>query len=1207
MDRTRKHLSLRVHQGLQALSALGSSVQSFLGPNQRFKIAIDDDEQDGVIVSSCMELIQALDIQHPVGEIVLSACLAHHKIYGTCLTTLVTMTGYWSLAVQNLLNQGVPISVIKLVGDKCLEHCIKIAASQAILCDVSLSQPTSLSDEKRPHMSSYNDSKNTFELPISESKFDSSVKSDKTGGMSLNSNSQFQSSFTSRLTLNNTKHKPRYDETDYEKDKYDEFDDVLVQDVKVHANEDDSVLSKTSSCCVKAEAVTSTLSSSNNNNSNNTTTTTSAATADDDGNGDDVSWYFEGTGTYDIKDELDGYKTMIEECANASEMIGSLSCADDQNSSEMVQSMDAKHAVQVSLSNLRILNQVSVSESEESNIKLVNSHEGTLTAVMTAGATAAANDDENDKDSDDDDDEFDSCFDDLTRHGNNLSQSKFKMHGNEQDRNVQDLTDSRTSAILCNDDDDDFNDCFTDDLICDKTEPLTSSTSVHEKPDVVTDDTASMPKLHSKCPITKTNSARSHRAIDVSSSKDVTHRLLDFLGHSIGCQEQSVSRKLLNNSRHFRTVESVVEEHHDEDKTCLHGNIDAMKTDDRWQHKLTDGLGHSQGQSASRNLLNSSRHFRTVDSVVEVHQAKDQDVVEWSPSPEDGVNDNKHHETTFKDSAVRDQDSLEEQLQSILHQKLLTKKKSLHSRIIDQSRHFRTIGDTHSEEAEVYADHKVDCPNQELSSELNTGYNKLSPGDEKDCISDIWDLGYGLSHGADREMRLAVQAYLSQSPTKEASGCTDTSSSFDFDRMFVCCITGPSESHSSVVDGLVLSVKEHQIHNIALQVGNSLSCLLINGDLKPSARHTGYKESIKASRIYHGNTITAHQDSEWLHQVMDVLNEISLLITKGQVDENILDMCAAHGIIVLQNVPHKALQGLSNERDIVTYITDANEENKVEDLSVTLWEHGWQHKPLLRKPNMERTHYVVISSKQQLQTAVICSPTITGVMGAETHFWKCLHRLSKAIKDEKVLPGAGATECAFIKCLDSITLGETSLHLQGKQHSSSWPISAFHEYIPPVAMAMKDAFMQYLVKTLQNSTDISVTDLTCLIEDFIKHSDNDNDGILSLMMARANEAEANRLHDSEFSKPSKSCTNNVDEISSNGLDISFNHQAYGRNIHESDKEAIRQGEPSSNSQTVYDSYSAKVASWECAWEIVKTVLQTDSILISGIDKLESIL
>ncbi len=60
------------------------------------------------------------------------------------------------------------------------------------------------------------------------------------------------------------------------------------------------------------------------------------------------------------------------------------------------------------------------------------------------------------------------------------------------------------------------------------------------------------------------------------------------------------------------------------------------------------------------------------------------------------------------------------------------------------------------------------------------------------------------------------------------------------------------------------------------------------------------------------------------------------------------------------------------------------------------------------------------------QTAVLCSPTLGNMMGAESRFFSSLHRLSQALKDGRVLPGAGAIEGAVIKCLDDVTSGKYS-------------------------------------------------------------------------------------------------------------------------------------------------------------------------------------
>ena len=54
--------------------------------------------------------------QHPVGDLVLSACLTHHKRYGSCVTTLLTMAAWWGDAVQGLIDQVGTTSMFKNGG-----------------------------------------------------------------------------------------------------------------------------------------------------------------------------------------------------------------------------------------------------------------------------------------------------------------------------------------------------------------------------------------------------------------------------------------------------------------------------------------------------------------------------------------------------------------------------------------------------------------------------------------------------------------------------------------------------------------------------------------------------------------------------------------------------------------------------------------------------------------------------------------------------------------------------------------------------------------------------------------------------------------------------------------------------------------------------------------------------------------------------------
>ncbi|XP_077863762.1 uncharacterized protein LOC144348138 [Saccoglossus kowalevskii] len=113
------------HTGLQAVRAIGSSVTTFLGPIKSFKCVIDDEDADNnAMVTTTIDMIQFLDIEHPVGQLFNSTCQSHHSTYGTGTTTLACMAAFLCKAVSDLLHQGIPIPVIIHMMGEYLETCI---------------------------------------------------------------------------------------------------------------------------------------------------------------------------------------------------------------------------------------------------------------------------------------------------------------------------------------------------------------------------------------------------------------------------------------------------------------------------------------------------------------------------------------------------------------------------------------------------------------------------------------------------------------------------------------------------------------------------------------------------------------------------------------------------------------------------------------------------------------------------------------------------------------------------------------------------------------------------------------------------------------------------------------------------------------------------------------------------------------------------
>ncbi|XP_063969079.1 Bardet-Biedl syndrome 12 protein-like [Lytechinus pictus] len=149
------------HSNLSALQIIGSCVSSLLGPTKTVKCLFDEESNEGVLITSTNELLQGLDIEHPVGQLVREFCLSQNKCQGSGCTTLVTLAGLWAANVQTLLDQDVPIQEIIRVGDELIQECedfidrsaISIRAvskSETVMGDGSSSVSLQSSDRQEP-------------------------------------------------------------------------------------------------------------------------------------------------------------------------------------------------------------------------------------------------------------------------------------------------------------------------------------------------------------------------------------------------------------------------------------------------------------------------------------------------------------------------------------------------------------------------------------------------------------------------------------------------------------------------------------------------------------------------------------------------------------------------------------------------------------------------------------------------------------------------------------------------------------------------------------------------------------------------------------------------------------------------------------------------------------------------------------------------
>jgi chaperonin GroEL (HSP60 family) len=91
---------------LQGLQAIGASCKTLLGPKRNVK-AVLNSKDTTFLVEDTLALLDALDIEHPIAQLLLDVCNGQQKACGNGCATLVNMAAGWSRTVQTLIEQVV--------------------------------------------------------------------------------------------------------------------------------------------------------------------------------------------------------------------------------------------------------------------------------------------------------------------------------------------------------------------------------------------------------------------------------------------------------------------------------------------------------------------------------------------------------------------------------------------------------------------------------------------------------------------------------------------------------------------------------------------------------------------------------------------------------------------------------------------------------------------------------------------------------------------------------------------------------------------------------------------------------------------------------------------------------------------------------------------------------------------------------------------
>ena len=206
-------------------------------------------------------------------------------------------------------------------------------------------------------------------------------------------------------------------------------------------------------------------------------------------------------------------------------------------------------------------------------------------------------------------------------------------------------------------------------------------------------------------------------------------------------------------------------------------------------------------------------------------------------------------------------------------------------------------------------------------------------------------LGDRMAHGKQLEMKLAVEIITSLINSSGKASLEEFE--IHLNMIHTELIFGPPSSFSQTVDGLLLeNTTNFQFSTIVS--GSQRFIALVNGDVTADFRHTGLNNEIQIHRIIEHKEFKdaiSTQEEYWYQRNTSSLRDhkIGVLVTKGVVQDSILDYCLSHNIVVLQDVAYPTLQLLSFATGSVmmTYLADLKEKDIGKPVTIDTWELGW--------------------------------------------------------------------------------------------------------------------------------------------------------------------------------------------------------------------------------------------------------------------------
>ncbi|KAL5012860.1 hypothetical protein ScPMuIL_011411 [Solemya velum] len=1066
---------------LQGSLSEAGIAKSVLGKNGSCKCVLDG--KKAVFIRDLAVLLNSLDIEHPVGQYVLTVCQAFHKKYGFGVETLLTVTGLLTQAALDLKLQGIPLPVvIRLIGHY-LELCI--LESENLKIPLNLLNKNIDEEFSSTKYSDESTRSRSFVLDESQNNIDTQTVFGLTHSR-LN-NEDFSISPVHQGTGRSS---PTYNTIP---SKYETLSYQNIEDKEI----------------------------------------------------DDTSWYFNSD-----SGSVDQLHLKIERITFINKEIDN--CLKGSSSSYCDGKVEFDCGVLKESSSLRNSFQYKYQSQN-------NEYSGSSLITL------------------EDEDEFESCFNDLAL---NTPLEEYYVNSTQHSRLCQYVVRGATYNCSCQQNQPGTREnellCLSE-KSCDEAElgcPIRDEQRISKH--------SSHKTQACDLEIEKPSLDLCHHGRYAGNSSIETHKNFDGVQepnnqsgdvnsdsiHTIDNQkfkgedriEQLSSTFPVNQNKAVNCSDRLFAGGH---KSCKHEQTLDLFSD----------IYKNKRPGSTKSILNQSRHFKTIVSSIEQSSeyqgslSHDQTGTQTSSSTKE-IEDIQGGDDSINIAVAESTTGLEitsvEQL-PVIQNKHNPKNCNLSNdglskdKIISGIRNVEHLINSSTKSHQTYfsrhfADNlsQSDDKNKEHSSLMDYGSQvqgeKLSTCTPKEQNKELLDtLTTGLNHGASIMMEFVFQAAEMQKKSPK---------NFRFSpRRLHCCRVGSTPFDQTVlVDGTVLSVHSDYIPLIEMTEYKQHRALLVNADIKPEHKHIGYKKPTNIQTIH-----TARQfpnlvmmQTKWVKSITDILKkfEVSVILCHGTVCEEMQHLCDALGIVVLVDVPYRALTAISfaTHTELTAYVTEAVQSNVCEGLRMSLWSTE-------RKMNTGEQFVVLTCQSNIMETLVLCSPSsgLSDIM--EQEFWQCTSRLSSALMDDCVLPGEGLVEkhCAdFCRMHADICLGSETDNM----------------FRPAVADKLAEVFQEYYSRVSSNCDKWSECGLGSPVVNNNVFQGFACENIIGELI--------------------EELTGKVSEISQSNPPVyeteSSNHVFPIRPVE------------------VYDNYSSKKEAWRLALETTAFVLQTDACILTGVER-----